>query len=107
MKQYKRARQKQLNLTRINEYTILDFNENPVSSCQSHTDKALRLNQKNDGRRGNQSRRSGKKDRGSENQHQQIDEGKRYCEHRLSIKDCGEHQYGCGTESPQKIGEAA
>ncbi len=107
MKQYKRPKQKQLNLTRINEYTILGSDENAVSSCRSHTDKALRHNQKDDGRGGNQSGGSGKKDWGRKNQHQQIDEGKRYGEHRLSIKDCGEHQYGCGAESPQKIGEAA
>ncbi len=107
MKQYNRAEQRRIDLISVNEYTIHNGNETRTPSRRPHTNKALLLDPKDNGGGRHQSGRSGKKDRSGQTQHQQIDARKECCQHRLPAQDCREHRSRCGTESSQKIGEAA
>ncbi len=107
MKQYRRSKQKRLDLLSVVEYTINERNEQRRDSCRK-VEKATLLNHsEDDGEEWDHSSGSGTENRRQEIQHQQGDAEETCSELRLLTEDCGKSRFGCGNESPKKIGDAA
>lgn len=107
MKQYRRTKQKRLDLLSVREYTISERNEQRRDSCRKVKKATLLNHTESDGERCDHSSGSGTQNRRQEIQHQQSDAQETCGELRLLAEDCGKHRSGRGNEGPKKIGDAA
>ena len=107
MKQYKRAKQKQLDLISVYEYTKNEINEQRRTPHRGNKDATPLSYQENDGEGRNHAGRSGSEDRLQAIQYQQSDARETCGKRGFFTEDCGGHKLGCGSEGPQKIGDAA
>ena len=106
MRQYKRMKQKRLNLLSMNFHTILLEDERRWASCKTIEGTTLLYGRKDDGEGGNNTSGSGPKNWGDPHQHQQSDAPERCCELGIFAEDRRKHRARCRNEdSADKVAE--
>lgn len=96
---YERARQKRLSLHSIKYDTISLIHAEEVHFTRKNKTRIIPTDKQDDGKRRNQSGRDCSKDWCCPSQYQQDFQGERVCDHRLSFKNCGEHELRSGIKT--------